>query len=165
MTRAMTILLASALAAASLAGCSRGGDTASAAPVAHDAQDAHDAHDAHDSQDVAVARPEGGLWPTDEALRAGMSRIEGAVEQASVPLSGEHAGELARTVEENVTFIVKNCKLPPEPDAALHVLIGRMMTAASQLKDETTSGAGVAQLVRALHDYRATFDHAAAPAQ
>jgi hypothetical protein len=162
MTRAMTILLAAALAAASLAGCSRGGDTTSAAPVAHDAQDPHDAHG---TQEVAVARPEGGLWPTDEALRAGMSRIEAAVEQASVPLSGEHAGELARTVEENVTFIVKNCKLPPEPDAALHVLIGRMMTAASQLKDETTSGAGVAQLVRALHDYRATFDHATAPAQ
>ncbi len=162
MTRAMTILLASALAAASLAGCSRGGVATSAAPVVHDAQDAHDAHG---SQDVAVAAPEGGLWPTDEALRTGMSRIEAAVEQSSVPLSSEHAGELARTVEENVTFIVKNCKLPPEPDAALHVLIGRMMTASNQLKDEITSGDGVAQLVSALHDYRATFDHAAAPAQ
>ena len=166
-------LLIALLVTAGLAGCS-GGDRASsvgpdaqAAPETH-AQDLHadDSHarGAHDAE--AVAPPKGTLWPTDEPLRAGMSRIESAVNSAGVmrPLSRERAGMLARTVEENVTYIVRNCKLPPEPDAALHVLIGRLMTAAGELASDATSEAALVQLTDVLRDYHGTFDHASAAA-
>ena len=166
-------LLIALLVTAGLAGCS-GGDRASrvdpsaeSAPETHavdpHADESH-ARGAHDAE--AVAPPKGTLWPTDEPLRAGMSRIESAVNSAGVmrPLSREGAGMLARTVEENVTYIVRNCKLPPEPDAALHVLIGRLMTAAGELASDATSEAALVQLTDVLRDYHGTFDHASAAA-
>ncbi len=164
-------LLAALLVTAGLAGCS-GGDRASsvdssaqAAPEMHaqglHADESH-ARGAHDAE--AVAPPKGTLWPTDEPLRAGMSRIESAVNSAGAmrPLSRENADMLAGTVEENVTYIVRNCKLPPEPDAALHVLIGRLMSAAGELASDDTSDAAIERLAAVLHDYHQTFDHAPA---
>ncbi len=168
MNRSLIVALMLALMSASLAGCSGEGGVSGAGST-HEEPGAHDAHDAHAAHDaVMTAPPEGKTWPTDEPLRTGMSRIEAGVEQAratSEPVSREQALRLAQTVEENVTYIVRNCKLPPEPDAALHVLIGRMMAAAAQLKDDATSGQAVTQLDGVLQDYRATFDHARSAAE
>jgi hypothetical protein len=55
--------------------------------------------------------------------------------------------------------MVENCKLEPEPDAALHVLIGRLLSAAGAVREDPGSPDGVPQLVAVLHDYGATFDH------
>lgn len=159
MNRTLFALVIVALAGAALAGCSRGDDAANAGH-AHEAEEPHDAHPAHNID--ATAPPDGTLWPTDEPLRAGMSRIEdavGRVHALNQPLSREQASELARTVEENVTYIVRNCRLPPAPDAALHVLIGRMVTAANQLKSGEGPADAVMQLDGVLQDYRAAFDH------
>jgi hypothetical protein len=158
MIQKSTVLFALA-AAANLAACSGGAEPTVAAPSAQNAHDAHDAHGTVGS--AAVARPDGERWPADEHLRLAMSRIESAVQQAVAegqPLSRESATELAGTVEENVAFLVKNCRLPPEPDAALHVLIGRMMTAAGQLRGEASSSeAALTQLVDVMRDYRGAF--------
>ena len=169
MNQARMILLALAAAAAGLAGCSPAPDASNAPPASYEAQPAHDAHesqDPHESHDASlVAPPEGQLWPTDEPLRASMTRIETALEQAQgagQSIGREQADLLARTVEDNVAFIVKNCKLPAEPDAALHVLIGRMLAAANELKGERAGEAAVSQLAAVLQDYRNSFDHAAA---
>ena len=147
MTRPMTILLAFVLSTVSLAALSQ--------------VPAHDAHHAGAPHNTAVAPPEGELWPTDEPLRTGMSRIQVAVEQAATaqPISRERAQDLARIVEQNVTYIVQHCKLPPKPDAALHVLIARMMTAANHLKEDVSSDAAVAELLSVLQDYRGSFNH------
>ncbi len=166
-------LLIALLVTAGLAGCSGGDRATSADPDAQAAPETHaqephanesHARGAHEAE--AVAPPKGTLWPTDEPLRAGMSRIESAVNSAGAmqPLSRENADMLARTVEENVTYIVRNCKLPPEPDAALHVLIGRLMSAAGELASDVTSDAAIERLAAVLHDYHQTFDHAPAAA-
>jgi hypothetical protein len=129
--------------------------------AAHDAhQGSHDAH-AHSAPTLRA----GERWPTDEALRTGMSRIEDAATHASAagkPISAKKAQEVAQTVEQNVRYIVENCKLQPEPDAALHVIIGQMMTAATQLKKADVSReTGLTQLNDALATYHETFDHSA----
>lgn len=167
MNQTRMIFLALATVAAGLAGCSPAPDAGSASPAAQGAGEAHEAtasHDPHESHDASlVTPPEGQLWPTDEPLRTGMSRIETALEQAqgaARPIGREQADLLARTVEDNVAFIVKNCKLPAAPDAALHVLIGRMMAAAGELKGEQAGEAAVDQLAAVLQDYRNSFDHA-----
>lgn len=150
-----------AVTAVVLIACSGGDGATGSEPAVHETHDAHASHEA-----AAIVPPDGILWPTDDALRAGMSRIDAAVERAmktTQPLSREQAGELARAVEQNVSFIVENCRLPPEPDAALHVLIGRMMAAAGQLKSEAPPDEAVTQLVRVLQDYRDAFDHAHEP--
>lgn len=75
------------------------------------------------------------------------------------PISAKNAREVAQTVEQNVRYIVENCKLEPEADAALHVIIGQMMGAATQLKADASREHGVIQLNDALATYRKTFDH------
>ncbi len=158
MTKAMmTILLASVLSTASLATPSPNHHPTSAT--------AHDAHEAHDSaHDTTVAPPDGERWPTDEPLRTGMARIQAAVEQSTTasPLSRERSLALARTIEQNVTYIIEHCKLPPKADAALHVVIARILAATKQLKEDASSDAAVAQVLSALHDYRDAFDHSPA---
>jgi hypothetical protein len=167
MTRFLLIFVLIA-AGTQLVGCS-GGEGASGpagTQEAHAAQDAHDSHDAHASHEGAATAPPGGaLWPTDEGLRTGMARIDAAVDRAMAvtqPLTREQAEELARAVEQNVSYIIENCRLPPEPDAALHVLIGRMMAAAGQLRNEATTAAALTSLRGVLQVYRSTFDHAPA---
>lgn len=158
MTKAiMTILLASALSTVSLA-----------TPPSHQPTPATTTHDAHEAHvpplDTTVAPPAvGERWPTDEPLRTGMSRLQAAVEQSSTgPLSRERSLVLARTIEQNVTYIIENCKLPPKADAALHAVIARMLAASNQLKSDASPDAAVAQVLSALHDYRGAFDHSPA---
>jgi hypothetical protein len=155
MTKAtLTLLLAFVLSTASLATPSSDQQPTSATT--------HDAHAAHDALEHAVvAPPDGERWPTDEPLRTGMSRIQSAVEQSTVtPLSRERSLALARTIEQNVTYVIENCKLPTKADAALHVLLARILAATNQLKnDDPSSDAAVAQIRSALQDYRDAFDH------
>jgi hypothetical protein len=131
----------------------------------HDqSHDSHESHAAHTSPVETPTLPAGQLWPTDAPLRTAMSRIRTAVE-TQVPayerkqLATADAQTLATAVEENIDFMIKNCKLEPKPDAALHALIGRMMSAAATLKNDPASDAGVPQLLAVLHDYQTTFDH------
>lgn len=154
----LTLLLASVLCTASLAAPSSDQQQPTSATT-------HDAHAAHDALEHAiVAPPDGERWPTDEPLRTGMSRIQSAVEQATMtPLSRERSLALARTIEQNVTYVIENCKLPPKADAALHVLLARILAATDQLKnDNPSSDAAVAQIRSALQDYRDAFDHSPA---
>ena len=157
MTKAMmTFLLVSVLSSASLA-APASDHHPSSATATHDA-----AHDS--SHATTMAPPEGKRWPTDEFLRTGMSRIETAVEQSAAgpSLSRDDSLALARTIEQNVTDIVEHCRLPPEADAALHVVIARMLAASHQLKENASSAAAVAQVRGALQDYRSAFDHSPA---
>lgn len=140
------------------------------APAANAEHDAHArvgagaAHDAH-ADHAAPVLPAGERWDTDAPLRAAMTRIGDAVEQhepayADGKLTAENAQALAERVEADVRYMIENCRLAPEPDAALHVLIARMMSAASALKSNPSSPDGIPQLVSVLNNYRATFDHA-----
>jgi len=146
----MTLLLASVLSTASLA-----------MPFSDAPPTTHGAHDAHGSPgDATVAPPSGERWSTDEPLRTGMSRIQSAVEQSSeTPLSRESSLALAQAIEQNVTYIIEHCKLPPQADAALHVLLARILAGTNQLKNDPSSDAAVAQIRSAVQDYRDAFDH------
>jgi hypothetical protein len=93
-----------------------------------------------------------------------MSRIRNAVERirpayAQGRLPADSAEALAAAVEADVRYMVENCRLEPEPDAALHALIGRLMSAAAAVRRDPGSPEGVPQLEAVLHDYGATFDH------
>jgi hypothetical protein len=129
--------------------------------MASQAQVDQAAHVPHAEHDLAPSTT-GSPWPTDEPLRGAMSRIRAAVEQTStaggaVEAAAAHA--LAATIDKEVAYIVANCKLPPDADNALHVLIGRMMSAGAALQADAGSTAGLQQLEAALRDYGASFDH------
>jgi hypothetical protein len=153
-------------------GCNRTDERAaeSTAPAAVGKSETHDqhaggaSHDGHAEHGPAPVLAEGQRWATDEPLRAAMTRIREAVERNSAAydqqqLQAVDAETLASAVEQDITYMVANCRLEPEPDAALHALIGRMMNAAAALRKEPMSDAGLPQLVAVLHEYHATFDH------
>lgn len=148
-----------AVALLALGGCGKqdspplGADEHAAQATAH-----HD-HEAPASPTL----PPGTLWPTDAPLRAAMGRIEGLVAQSESAyetgtFKAADALSLASQVEQDVRYMIENCKLEPQADAALHGLIGRMMSAAGVLKKEPLSPEGVPALAAAVHDYRTMFD-------
>ena len=172
------------LAAVALAllttGCNRSDEEAaeSTAPAAASKPEAHDqhagsaSHDVHAEHSQAPVLAEGQRWATDEPLRAAMTRIREAVERDAAAyyqqqLQAADAEKLATAVEQDIAYMVANCRLEPEPDAALHALIGRMMNAAAALRKDPMSDAGMPQLMAVLHEYQATFAHPgwAAPGQ
>jgi hypothetical protein len=121
-------------------------------------------HHAHEVHDAVPQLAEGQRWETDAPLREAMLRTRDGV---SARIAAFHNGTflaaeanaLAAAVDANVQFMIANCQLAPEPDAALHLLIGRMLAAAGALRIDPESAEGLPQLVAVLHDYGATFDH------
>lgn len=159
-----------------VSGCNRRDDrnsgsatsTPASKSVPHDQHAARASHDAHVDHGPAPVLAEGQRWPTDRPLRAAMTRIREAVKRIDPQqLQAANANALATAVEQDIAYMVANCRLEPEPDAALHVLIGRMMNAAAALRKDPMSDAGMPQLMAVLHEYQSTFDHPGwtAPAQ
>lgn len=165
MIAAMKSLVLIALAAPLLlaVGCGRDEAAPGTDSTAAASSEAHAAH-IHANDATGPVLPEGDRWATDEPLRASMLKIRASVEEAmpayqSGALDPNQAQSLSATVEQNVAYMIQNCKLEPQPDAALHVLIGRMLTASEAMKKDPASQAGWPELMAVLHDYTATFDH------
>ena len=126
--------------------------------------DTEQAHHGHASHEPAPALAEGQRWATDAPLREAMLRIrEGvasrmhAFHEDSLPV--EEAQALADAVEADVQYMITNCRLEPQPDAALHALIGRMLGAAEALRADPAAPGGMPELVSVLREYGASFDH------
>lgn len=130
--------------------------------VAQTPAHSHDAHAPH-----KLSLNQGSKWATDQALREGMDRIRGLVEPR---IGAAHGGaltpgqyrELAMQVETAVGGIVANCKLEPQADAMLHLVIaelGEGTDAMAGRKAEMGPGDGLAKVVLAVNGYGRHFDH------
>jgi hypothetical protein len=108
------------------------------------AGDVH-SHD-HAASEAKLVLNQGQKWPTDAPLRQGMENIRSAVAK------GMKDEALAKAVETEVAGIVQNCKLEPEADEQLHIVIAELM-AAVEAKDN-------ARLAHVLNAYGEHFDHA-----
>ena len=127
---------------------------------------AADSH-SHDTHAAVLKLDDGARWQTDAALRKGMTEIRDAVAHA---LPEVHAGRfsaaqyqaLGEAVEQQVGYIVENCKLEPQADEVLHAIIGGIgegVDAVSGRAGADQREQGVVHLARALDDYAAHFDH------
>lgn len=137
---------------------------------AADGHQGHD-HDAHhgpgaDSASAPMPLEPGKKWATDEPLRNGMTKIRAAVERT---LKAAHGGTdddeqyqaLSATVDQQLAYIVQNCKLTPEADAALHDIIGELVAGGRAVSSGSSDARmiGVVRLVTALDAYGVNFDH------
>jgi len=123
-------------------------------------------HD-HGAAPARLELNNGQKWQTDAPLRQGMQNIRGAMEGAlhgihERKFSAAQYGALAKRVNGEVSGIVANCKLEPQADAQLHLVIadllegvGVMQGKAKQVKRE----AGAVKVVGALEKYGAHFEH------
>ncbi|MEN9404503.1 MAG: hypothetical protein RL091_3206 [Verrucomicrobiota bacterium] len=122
------------------------------------------AHEHSDHGASALSLNDGKRWTTDEPLRIGMQRIRDAVAQAvATPepsaLLPAQAKLLADTIQENVAYLMQNCKLEPKADATLHVLINELMAGAAAVTANPASRDGALKLAAALREYPKYFDH------
>lgn len=131
---------------------------------AYAADHAHE-HDAHGTATPTLNN--GQKWNTDAPLRQGMANIKAAVQPHLQAIHENRVKTanyqtLAKRTNTQIAFMVENCKLAPDADAQLHLIIGELGAAAEAMagKDKAQSRQkGALQLVHALETYGEFFDH------
>jgi hypothetical protein len=124
------------------------------APLAY-GQAAHE--HGHAAGEAKLVLNQGKKWPTDAPLRQGMENIRAALG------GGMKYGALAKKVNAEVAGIVQNCKLEPEADAQLHIVIADILAGVEAMEGKVqgeTRRAGAQKVASALDAYGEHFDHA-----
>ncbi len=124
------------------------------APLAY-GQAAHE--HGHAADEAKRVLHQGKKWPTDAPLRQGMENIRAALG------GGMKYGALAKKVNAEVAGIVQNCKLEPEADAQLHIVIADILAGVEAMEGKVQGEArraGAEKVARALDAYGEHFDHA-----
>jgi len=114
-----------------------------------------------------LALDHGKKWTTDAPLRQRMGEIRALMATELGPihagnLSPERYRQLGAAVEEKVAAIVAECKLPPEADAMLHLVVADLVAGADimQGKAQGKPADGAHKVVTAANAYGRYFDHA-----
>ena len=135
-----------------------------AAPLAA-VQPAAAQHD-HEAGAHTLKLDNGKKWSTDAPLRQGMSAIRDAVaaDHRAIHTDKETAAQynaLAGKIDGQIAYIVKNCKLAPEADMRLHVVLAEITAGSDLMKgtDQAKRKEGAVKIVRALGTYPQYFDH------
>src|SRR5574340_239261 len=128
------------------------------------AQDHSHSHDA--AEPARLTLNNGKKWATDASLRQGMSRIRDAL---ATELPAIHSGKataeqyraLAQKTNDQIAFMVKNCKLEPKVDAMLHLVLADIIAGADAMaaQDGGEAHKGAMKIAHALENYAAHFDH------
>ncbi|HJW26055.1 MAG TPA: hypothetical protein VJ576_14265 [Rhodocyclaceae bacterium] len=147
-----TALLAAALLALSPA--LQAGEAASG----HD----HHGHAAPQKLQLNAGKP----WPTDASLRQAMGNINQAMAEALPRIHknrftpGDYQG-LAAKVQGEIAYAVENCRLEPEADAMLHLVIADLAGGAEAMagKGKASGHDGAVKVLAALQSYGRYFDH------
>ncbi len=115
----------------------------------------------HDATTTTAAVP-AQRWTPDAPLREGMRRVHGALDELHHHelghLSAPMVRDRATTIEDAVAYMFANCKLAPEPDAALHGILVPLLTAAQALKADPTNLKAVAEMRTAVAPYPHYFN-------
>ncbi|MGE5026891.1 MAG: hypothetical protein ACM3JK_00295 [Betaproteobacteria bacterium] len=130
--------------------------------TAHD----HDHDHGATSGSPVLTFKQGKKWPTDASLRQGMVQIRDAMEE---PMPAIYAGKgdaqfgiRAKRVNEQIAFMVQNCKLDKETDAMLHLVLAEIIAGAEAMEGknkELDRRGGAMKVMHALENYGRYFDH------
>ncbi|MCX7556569.1 DnrO protein [Xanthomonadaceae bacterium JHOS43] len=101
-------------------------------------------------------------WAPDAALLEGMARIRQALHDLAPheirPLSDTTVIALADEIDAAIQYLFANCRLDPEPDAALHRILARLMADSRALHADPSDSSPLAGMQAALNHYAALFD-------
>lgn len=108
----------------------------------------------------------GKKWETDNTLRQAMEEINQSMAKALPAIHKDRFGDpeyaaLAASIEQKVAFAVEHCKLAPEADAMLHIVIADLMGGAEAMNGKTDSSRhdGAVRVLQALQSYGKYFQH------
>jgi hypothetical protein len=135
------------------------------APRPHEhADQKHGEHHQHDHATAPVPSSGTGaqVWETDAPLREGMRNIRAAWRRLEAGradgLSSSEARDFAAQIDTQVAFLIGNCKLQPQADAALHTIIADLVAAARSLQSQPAQVDALASMRAALQRYARQFD-------
>ena len=122
---------------------------------------------AHDAAHGKLMLNDGQKWATDAPLRLAMSRISQAL---GARLPAIHADKLApadyvalgKAFDDDVAYMVSNCKLPQNADAMLHLVLAEIIQGSDAMQGKspgTKARAGAVKVVQALDSYGKYVDH------
>lgn len=115
----------------------------------------------HHASAAASTAPER-RYATDATLRQQMREIRGEVEALGQyerdPAKPEVAARRAGQIIGHVNTIVVNCKLPPDADEALHLIIGPLLQHAAALQADPKRLDAIPPMREALAKYASQFD-------
>lgn len=122
-------------------------------------------HHASNSQDLKLNN--GQKWPVDQALKTNMAKIHAKVKSKVAAihanqLSNQQYASLAKSFEKEIQAIFANCKLSPEADKALHIVLANMLRGIEGMKGKSQKvdpRAGIIKVVEALDQYGEFFNH------
>jgi hypothetical protein len=121
---------------------------------------------AQDTQHGRLHLNNGQRWSTDEVLRRNMVEIREALASYRKPIQSrtfmpEDGKALGSTIESRVAAILTDCKLEPQADRNLHLIVAELVQAADTLQGKAghEPAAGASRALRAVHMYATYFDH------
>ena len=125
------------------------------------------AQDHHHPATTATQAVSAQRWDTDAPLRAGMAQIREAVDALGHYELGhmgqESAVALATRIQQQIAYVVANCKLEPQADADLHVIIAELAASAQALKANPAGTSAIPPMRHALQRYSVQFNDPASP--
>lgn len=134
--------------------------------VAQEHSHAHDHHAQHASESPQLTLNNGKKWETDDNLRQAMSRIRDAL---SAEVHAIHSGKataeqykaLAQKTNDQIAFMVKNCKLDQNADTMLHLVLAEIIAGTDAMlgKDINEARKGAEKVAVALDNYGTYFAH------
>lgn len=110
---------------------------------------------------------EGRKWASDEPLRQSMAKIREAVhgvmpEVHRGQLKASQYDALGAEIDRQVANIVQNCKLDPQADEVLHVILAELIAGNEVLRGRDAKAKradGVVGVAHALEQYGEHFEH------
>jgi len=128
------------------------------------AQDTHDHGQAQHSAKLQLNA--GKKWETDAPLRKAMGEVRQSMASSlhaihDNKLSPQAYGGLAKGVEGAVGDMVANCKLGPQADAQLHIIIADLLAGAEQMAGKAKQAKpmdGAVKVIGALNNYGKYFN-------
>jgi len=128
---------------------------------------AEDHHSHHGAGPAQLTLNNGKKWATDNNLRQGMTSIRDALAEELPAIHGgkesaEQYRDLVKKVDDQIAFMVKNCKLDKDTDAMLHLVLARIIAGSDAMAEQKGNKGrrqGAEKIAHALEDYAAHFDH------
>ncbi len=133
-----------------------------ALPVA--AVEDHSQHQAGEHAQLSLDH--GRKWATDQPLRDGMSQIRASMASQLEPIhrdemTPEQYRALGASIQQQVATIITQCKLEPQADVMLHIILADLLAGADAMqgKGHMSSAAGAHKVVESLNAYGEYFNH------
>ena len=121
-------------------------------------------HDGHGTASVSLKLNNGEKWQGDASMLKGMNGIRTAmaaqlkqIHENKLPTTGYNT--LAGSLEKEIDYMVENCKLSPEVDEQLHVVLEQVIEVSGGMQAGDDPRSGAVKIVQALNAYGKHFNH------